>query len=508
VRSPIAIKVDLEGLSKGQAEALQSMLSALGSELTYWSQFPIELPATQFQEGAKLIELNDLYKNPTSDEADDLAFDSNGDRLRLSTDQLQQLKQEGIVRVASKQYPGMEYVWRVSAIVQEGQKNIEIRLQKDDATGLRHLIVGVPLWLNGKFGAIEKRPISVRGGLKNVLLGIRNVVADVVGLVDKVPSYNSYEVEQTINGEKAKYVVDTVKKEAVSSDFSQIYDEDIMRQAQEILVKIDEKVNVDFETHKAEIEDPIRAALYKEGEAAVQDALNLHLSEMILAEIAKQSQKFEAINPGLTNAILNRAKAIPIIYEGEQILATAIAQERARIEAEITAKEPTKARIAEWLEAHVEKKMKPLISVIEKQNYEMIALELEKNKLPDEAKIVRAQFAFVLNQAEQMRKDLSAQTQAREIHFPMRIWDSNNWEIGSNQYKNPNTGEIDTYYSAQIYKDAKVITSTPLWRLWAAWNTSRYIRGYLGTAAIWGCGAVCTLANTIATTGLVATSFV
>ncbi len=499
----------------------------------------------------------------------------------------------------------MEFVWRVSSVIQEGQKNIEIRLQKDEASGLKHLIVSVPLWINGNYGEKEHMPINVRTGLRNILLGMRNTIGDVVGLVEKAPKYSSYDVDSIIEKEKTKYAVASVTTASPGTNFAQIYDEEIMKKAEKLLVKIDEKVRADWDARKSEIEDPIRAQFYKEGEAVVQNALNIKLNEMILEGVSSERDQFDAINPGLADAILNRAKAIPLIYEGEQILAEHIAEEQARIEAEITAKNPIKSQIREWMREQVEKKMAPIMAELQKSNYEMIAATLEKNNLKDEANLVRAQYEFTTKHAEELRKNMNKEeVAAREFNLPIKTWQSKNWDITSYEAKNEETGQVETRYAANTYKDAKVVTSVPLWRLWAAWNTNRYIlknglyhlvmtnlingplgikhvykdqpfsnqkrvnpktgaieadpnsitttmrsrtrelwksvadadakfeasqpsgffskdtlrvihniknryiRGYIGTGVIWGCGGACAIGNTLATTGLGATSLV
>ena len=161
--------------------------------LAYHAEFTPVLPPSR----AALVpdvSAQDLFRTPYDDEMTALAFDTNGERRRLSAKHLAEIRAEGQCRVASRRAPGRDHVGKISPFVHEGaasrredwRRSLGAAAGQMDAIPVRFQDIGSFTWAAAN---------SVRGG-----------ASLLVGLPEYVPAHSPGDVVARIRAARQQYV--------------------------------------------------------------------------------------------------------------------------------------------------------------------------------------------------------------------------------------------------------------------------------------------------------------
>lgn len=489
---PTKVKVNFEanttGLAEHEAAAVRSIAEAVGQSLYYYAEFPIRLPQTIFSEGTQIIQVQDLYKAPTSNELSRLG----GDSVSLSEENLESLRKQGLVIVPSVDYPGMYHVWKVSAWLQKGSENIEMSLRKDIADGYWHLTVGVGERVMG-----SDRVLDMATGVSNVFGALKDVLGLLVGVAERVPKYSEYSIQQMIAAEKQKRAVEVVEKDLPQDPYLKLFDEKVSEKLADILVDLEAQLEKEFSENRDIFSNELRSKNPGITDQQVEDLLMEKKNIKFLSLVQRHRNSIEAISTGLTQALIDHANTIQITFRGEQELADEIQRAFSNFESEFKTQNPLAGSLDEVFsegtinEGSAESRQKagrdrlgqilsalfrPELVKLQDAGYARIAQDLRNAGLNIQAQMLEANYQMIrkdsekeLSEAEKLRKQLEQfKEPAREFSYNRRIWLAQNWEISTASYPNQDGRDRVEYYSNQ-YKSRTVNSNYPFWRWWAAY---------------------------------------
>ncbi len=466
---PVVFDIDpslLQNLSPEKIHAIESLKSAITTELSYRTSYQFELPPSAFSEdSASIIDVASLLIKPNSREVEELAFDKNGEHRALNSDQVEQIRKKGLFMVPSKDYPGQFHVWEISTWLQKGADHIRISYEKDKASALGHIIIQIP----ERFS--QNGFISARKGVSSIYHGLRGMLSNVIGLVEMTPKYSKSQIDGLVEEKKLSYVKEHLKslEDSKTLDFpldTRLYDDALSKKVNPVLAKIRAEFQKWWSSHEAELRARIKKGLSQAGLNRVQ--LDL-LVEAQLHELSKQkyngllleSAELETLAPGYATLLINRNRAIEISEKLERNLTEIVHHQEEVVSAQIRREHPTKANIPEWLAKEVKQETERFYRDIRWDHLSLIPILLEEEGLKQEAFIFSKILEFQKEHEEAIRDGLSEQEiAAREFEFERRIWNSKNWI--KEEYKD-NDGHV-SYYPKK-YASSSVSTQMPLWRV-------------------------------------------
>lgn len=96
--------------------------------------------------------------------------------------------------------PDQPHVWQLSGLLVRGKDNISARWRKLIAVALQNIVQGIPNRIVGDRW-------SVKQGLKSLMYGPRDLLAQTIGLIEQVPKYSEYEIAEMLAREQKRYML-------------------------------------------------------------------------------------------------------------------------------------------------------------------------------------------------------------------------------------------------------------------------------------------------------------
>ncbi|CAG0891043.1 unnamed protein product [Darwinula stevensoni] len=199
---PLKIDVKYEGLPPDIVLALRQVKQAAKTSLFHWKSFPIQVPEpisrsqSEGPRSSQSINPNELFVEPSFEELDRIALDSQGQLKKLTPSQIECIRQEGEFEVESVNFPGQVHRWRLCSLLQKGKGKTEESLQEGLALSLCLIIISA----KNRFVSDN---FSVRAGIRSLKEGLCQLLDALIGL----PSLGSKGIMERLQEERAKYLV-------------------------------------------------------------------------------------------------------------------------------------------------------------------------------------------------------------------------------------------------------------------------------------------------------------
>ncbi|CAN8008195.1 unnamed protein product [Ixodes pacificus] len=177
------------------SSTVQAIKQAAEKVLFRWKKFPLCLPPPVFHlppallraEGearkTRTTSLRDVFTMPNFEEADAVARDAKGRAPRLDQTQLRSIRECGEFEVASRAFPGRQYRWRLSRLVQSGRQCARRHWLHDVALALRLLVVTARNRLDSHFLSLRASWVALTRALlllMDALVGMPSVSASLL----------------------------------------------------------------------------------------------------------------------------------------------------------------------------------------------------------------------------------------------------------------------------------------------------------------------------------------
>ncbi len=467
VKAPVNVILDekiLEKLSEPQRELLHAIAKQMGKDLTYWAQYPIELPTSMFPEDSQIVEVGNLFKEMTSDEVERIAYDENGNLKRLNAEQIAQISQDALFIVPSVEYPGQNHVWKITIWLQKGAKNIKLTFNKGVEKALDHLIIEVPARFVGN------NVLSVKKAIHSLYHGLRDGLSVFIGLVETEPKYGNDEIVELLEKRTRETTIKKLQRDE-TLDLRLYTDAELAQKAYSVLNNISNdhyswwKNNE--EKFAKEIRDTLSAIGVPENELEERTFQELDKKRIeTFYERILTDKRLETVATGLGQLLVNRDKATRISIKTEQDLENRVAEMRETNRKLIKKQHPVLSMSSKWLEKNVEAKTLKQYHEVRWIYYDGIIINLKEQGLIQEAKIFESNTRYLKENEKKIVQEIESEKVAeRKFNFGRRIWNSKNWAVGVSEEKDDNGNVINKEYYALKYKLHVLKTSTPVWRI-------------------------------------------
>lgn len=484
-QDPVVIQMpDLGSYSEEEKAALQKTAELVKQKIAFHMKAKFDLPDTAFDEkDGQIVSFSDLFKHPSSTEVGRLAYDENGNRRALTSEQMDQIRQEGVFVIPSQEYPGQNHVWRLSLLIQKGSKNIQVSFDKDMGTALSHIIIKVPQSLYG-----EK--FSVTNGFSRFYKGIRGTLAAFVGLIEKNPKHSSHDVTRIIEELKENYVAKELmaQKEQYTAGEAQktdsfavdlrLYDKKLGEKLAPIVNKINNAFSETWKQSEHKIRMQQKQLIKDSGitkESLLEDQLNkkmVLIKEDTYSKMLLTNKELETQAPGYGQLLVNHQVALRVAEQVEKNLVQVVAMQEEIIADTVRRQYPKLSLSEEWYENKVKELSSEFYRDVRWDHLMTTPLYLESIGLFQEAFVYRKIIDFQKNAEENIRKELEEEKEpSKSFNFQKKIWNSDNWIIKSYQEQddqNPLVKKLRFY--AEEYSETHIDTSIPFWRLAYAAN--------------------------------------
>lgn len=191
--------VEQEKLPVEHQELVHTLKQILENGLFTWGSFPIEYPPSKFSRptSGKRSSTAPLHfvALSQSDDANQLAFNSDGSQKRLSPEQLEELWQTSRFSVSREGAPASaKHVWQVSSLLLRGRENVALEWRKALASAKRNILEEIPARLFGAKDTVSSIPYAA----KSILNAPRELVSLLVGLPELIPASTPRQVEDKL----------------------------------------------------------------------------------------------------------------------------------------------------------------------------------------------------------------------------------------------------------------------------------------------------------------------
>jgi hypothetical protein len=468
MRKPLPVSVSPEELSAVDPrwrEAVEKISELQSRDLTYWEEFPIELPHTAFED-APPEDLAGIFQAPTDDELDAVARGPDGSLKRLSSEQLTMLKQEGHFSIASERYAGQRHVWVLSALLQRGRAFIRERQRKANAAAIRELRFRVVARIS------EDHPISVLHAAKKFSRGLFHSVDLFLGLPQRRSKYLGTGTERILQRERRNFVLQGFTQ--ASPDFTFVRGEltlDLALQEQKLMEKawptietLCAKTQLEFKQNSLARREVLLASLREQAvpqnelASRLSLALSQELRELLFQKI-KENQFLASLYLNLPTLLVNHARASVFISAEEQAVEVELEKKRAQEHERLCREHPTLSLIPEWINRQV-----PLATIAFYQSakeamYIKIQNGLQEMGLTQEAFLFSRGLVFMKEREPEIMARLGAElVPAKTFTWPRYLWRSKNWKILQHEtvYTHSNAPRfyVDKYERPQVKTDS------------------------------------------------------
>lgn len=413
------------------------------------ANFTVQIPASKFEPTIGIDIANAFIRpanaNAGTEELRAVAFTEEGQRKRLSPEQLRQIRERAEFSVDSRYAPGQKHVWSLAHLLQKGTFHIN----DDYLTGLSR---GLRSWMNAG-DRIAGKHYSVRSGFRHLGESIKKTTDLLVGLSHTDRVHSDSTINKMIEEERIQHMVEsnimTVDEFAVL--------ESVFRPngtTMNTLKRGYERLILQWANERTERRERIA------NELAVFSIDRILETEAELLEQQTLDMIAEKFSQDVGAILTAHLKVESLIRRKLCDLETARTVARATEEARIKDKYPVRGRVPGWLNARLEKYMKKW----NEQNSVDTVLKTVLESIPTDnvyLRVFRADLSYILSPAYTRRLDeLRSQTKASTT-FDWRyvIYRPKNWHI-----KNKATEE-NPHYSLKRTDKYTTTTAYPGWRI-------------------------------------------
>ena len=165
-------KEDMEEIPIVPLDELHSQISNHLEKLSEMNKTVItfELPKSQFAKSNFDVEFRESFKKPDSDELKVISRDENNNQLRLSNQQLSDIRKTGSFFVPSNEFQGQSYRWVINKGFQKGTYHIGETFKDGIALATEMFIIWIPnrIW--------KGTSITIWDSLKSIVIGFVNTL--------------------------------------------------------------------------------------------------------------------------------------------------------------------------------------------------------------------------------------------------------------------------------------------------------------------------------------------
>lgn len=412
----------------------------------------------------------------------------------------------GMLSVQSEAMPDQKHIWQLSGLLVRGKDNITNSWRKRMSASLRQLIEEIP----ARFIAPRW---SVQAGIVSLIYGPRDLLAKLIGLIEREPKYSKYEIDNMLHLEQKRFFIEGGHPQIVTHGMSQIVREHEKRQpaflqlpANAALENLDlrlcteqfssaigsalSEIFADVSSvwvhQKHEWERIAREDLQRTGvtdEAQIdQTVANLACEERIsrLYTAILSSAQLERQMTGVGIAIVGYLKALRIVRNCEMEQTRLEEKKRAEAIADITKRHPIRSRLTSWLHSRVEAILTPWLDETRPKVDQDIMNLLRRDGLVQEAYLFDRALRFNRETRPQREKELGAlKRPSREWRFARPIWLPKNWIITKHDDRK-HGGSV--WYSAERQTTHVTRSDVPFYRFWNMyqWTISAWSWGFIG----------------------------
>lgn len=458
---PVHVPPPNADLSEEDRELLTRIAQRLSPQVLRHSASNFSPPPSLVPEGVEYFPVEPLFDVDLAQELASVAYDENGNRIQLSAEQIAQIREEGIFMVPSKRFAGQYHLWKVSAFLVKGVKNIRATFQKHKNQGIRHLVLYFP-------EAVAGKNWSLRAGLRDFFGGIGLTLAEFFGRPEHEPKYTKQKALEKIQSE----ILEQIREEfAQQNEFVadlRVYDAELMEKASKILAQIEARRTKSFEANRQQFElELLRQS--EENEAPETRAIRLEramadvLQEGLLNEISSDPS-LERLSPGLGSYLEQRMRAVQIIASVEQDLAEATEHERALIEAELRVRAPARSEDLSWRTEQVGRRVEAIQGDLKKRFYRTAVETLNEQGFLQDAFVLKRTLEILEKAGPRVLDKLLEQRVTQETHYEVPVWN----------------GQIEVVKDANGYfvKKPHYLVVKQSWYGWKLWDAIRRTRAW------------------------------
>ena len=441
--------------------AIENLRADVRAHLWRWTDVRVDLPDTAFEKGAVLVRQSDLFRTPDDAELRQLTTSPGGERVPLSDEHLKSIRQTGLIIVPSVKYPGTNHVWRFHQFWQKGRQNIDATFDRARGLALNQITVQIPERLKPD-GDLP----NLGHGVDNLLEGLRESVATMVGLIDEVPRYTDDDVTRILAEEAHAYVRE---KSAGRLDL-RLYDDKVMKDVRPVVQQIENRFGAEWPRTQEDLLVPQLKVFAERGLKGEDLALTARawLSDRrveLFHHALLENKELERTSPGIAKLIVDRDRAVRLTERAGRAIDADVETERARLVTEYRANHRVKQYLPEVMNRRIEPAVEAFRRARRERGFADLVRDLNAQDLTAEAELATLHLAFRTERANARRAEFAAELIPNQsVPVNIRIWNSANW-IKTKREANGNT-----WYTAETDRVRRADSSLPLWRMGLIWE--------------------------------------
>ncbi|KAK2714521.1 uncharacterized protein LOC136039927 isoform X2 [Artemia franciscana] len=200
---PISIKTPCDTSSPELNKLLKELKQTAETILHHWKTFPLILPPPISLQGGgegtsrrKTFQMKDLFLMPSFEEKELASIDARGKTQRLSQDQLDTIRNDGVFNVESSNFSGQNHVWKLSPLLQKGKVRTAESFVNDIAFAARLIVVEARNRIDGNV-------FSLLSSVQSLRTGFRMIFDALFG----IPSLHSPNLASKLSDERSRFLV-------------------------------------------------------------------------------------------------------------------------------------------------------------------------------------------------------------------------------------------------------------------------------------------------------------
>lgn len=446
-------------------------------------QVHLPLHQTDQNDERRNFKLSDLFLWATNiDEPQSLAIDENGEKKRLSINQLETVREEAQLSVPSRKYPDRYHVWKLNRIIQEGSLYTKMVFQETLSSSLDYLIVSIPE--NIFDNPDHLTDFSAQKGVELIYRGILAMVSSVIGLVEEIPKHSENEVSRMVEEKRVEFIKKSIAADSFldTSIFrSCLYDEALTQTVEVDLARIREEHRVFWSSNVQMMWKQAIQKLtitYPEADRSNPHFLTDRVNEDMenqrlesLNECFRSDILLNQISPGYGDLLANQLSAAKITSDEDKKRHQLILSKSIVIREQISKQHPVLSQIEGWMAPRFNRQIEEYTKEVEVTMKNDIARRLAENGLQLELYLISESVKFEKEEGESYRSQLSSmKVPTKIIKFFFRIWRSKNWtrDVDSDSARDA------PIYHFHEYMTKEIPTDRIFWRLRVAIHRVKY----------------------------------
>ncbi|XP_058795012.1 uncharacterized protein LOC131666391 isoform X2 [Phymastichus coffea] len=462
-----------------EVEALVHSIKEVAQQFLYhWKTFPIVLPPglssappgsedSLARKKHQQFHLRDMFVAPSFDELDAVAVDAKGEPRRLTSKQLESIRERGEFEVDSINFAGQVHRWRLSGLLQRGRDRRRDALLRDLAVATRFVVV------TGK-NRIISHCFSVSESLKALLTGLLRLLDILIG----VPSLQAQNLDVKIREERCRYLVAELVCKPEYEDSLELLCGFIRRQLQRATT---EKFEVERESQMLPV--PVPFVFGTPGGAAVdlrlfsRDIIKkalpilvtileretrgwfLHFREKLISELRalkKSDEEIErevneavmreylqrvytsilshpdlaTLGEGIPQLLVQQAQSVVLMHRAVENVQRKLAKTKEALKERIDREHPVLSRIGPWMRDRMREAEAKFIEECEWSAHEEALALCNQQNLQQTSYFLNRDLTFMREREPVLLKELrKVKTPTRSFQWPTQIWLPRNWII-------------------------------------------------------------------------------